>query len=163
MQRFNLKPPEGNLLAEKNQDWWAEQEFSELTGFQVELDLEIIAHLEGQKAKIDQKLAELSNIQPWSDEMVFLMQIPGFGLLTSMILLAAVGEIVRFSHAKKLVGYAGLGAGVHSSGQKHQEKSIPRGGTPSPNRGVKNCAGCWCRRLGLRCAVTPIGKRNTSA
>ena len=100
VQRFNLKPPEGNLLAEKNQDWWDEQEFSELTGFQVELDLEIIAHLEGQKAKIDQKLAELSNIQPWSDEMVFLMQIPGFGLLTGMILLSAVGDISRFSHPK---------------------------------------------------------------
>jgi transposase len=128
VQRFNLKPPEGNLLAEKNQDWWDEQEFSELTGFQVELDLEIIAHLEGQKAKIDQKLAELSNIQPWSDEMVFLMQIPGFGLLTGMILLSAVGDISRFSHPKKLVGYAGLGAGVHSSGQKHQEKSITKQG-----------------------------------
>ncbi len=128
VQRFNLKPPEGNLLAEKNQPWWNEQEFSALTGFQVELDLEIIAHLAGQKAKIDQKLAELSNIQPWSDEMVFLMQIPGFGLLTSMILLAAVGEIERFSHAKKLVGYAGLGAGVHSSGQKHQEKAITKQG-----------------------------------
>ncbi|MFL7871016.1 MAG: IS110 family transposase [Anaerolineales bacterium] len=128
VQRFNLKPPEGNLLAEKNQDWWAEQEFSELTGFQVELDLEIIAHLEGQKAKIDQKLAELSNIQPWSDEMVYLMQIPGFGLLTGMILLSAVGDSSRFSHPKKLVGYAGLGAGVHSSGQKHQEKSITKQG-----------------------------------
>ena len=128
VQRFNLKPPEGQLLADKNQTWWAEQEFSELTGFQVQLDLEIITHLEAQKAKIDQKLAELSNTAPWSDEMVYLMQIPGFGLLTSMILLAAVGEIARFSHAKKLVGYAGLGAGVHSSGQKHQEKAITKQG-----------------------------------
>ncbi len=128
VQRFNLKPPEGQLLADKNQAWWDEQEFSELTGFQVQLDLEIITHLETQKAKIDQKLAELSNIQPWSDEMVYLMQIPGFGLLTSMILLAAIGEITRFSHPKKLVGYAGLGAGVHSSGQKHQEKSITKQG-----------------------------------
>lgn len=128
VQRFNLKPPEGNLLAEKNQPWWDEQEFSELTGFQVQLDHEIIAHLEARKARIDQKLAELSNRQPWADEMVYLMQIPGFGLLTSMILLAAVGDIKRFSHPKKLVGYAGLGAGVHSSGQKHQEKSITKQG-----------------------------------
>jgi len=42
--------------------------------------------------------------------------------------LAAVGDISRFSHSKKLVGYAGLGAGVHSSGQKHQEKSITKQG-----------------------------------
>lgn len=128
LQRFNLTPPEGNLLADKNQTWWDEQEFSELTGFQVQLDLEIIAQLEAQKAKIDQKLAALSDTQPWADDMVFLMQIPGYGLLTSTILLAAVGDISRFSHPKKLVGYAGLGAGVHDSGQKHQEKSITKAG-----------------------------------
>ena len=128
VQRFNLSPPEGNLLADKNKAWWDEQDLSEDTRFQFKLDLDIIAHLETQKAKIDQKLAELSNRPPWADEMVYLMQIPGFGLLTSMILLAAVGDIKRFSHAKKLVGYAGLGAGVHSSGQKHQEKSITKQG-----------------------------------
>jgi transposase len=128
IQRFNLHPPEGKLLADKNQPWWDEQEFSELTGFQVQLDLEIIQHLEVQKARIDQKLAELSDTDPWADDMVFLMQIPGFGPLTSMILLGAIGKIERFSHAKKLVGYAGLGAGVHDSGKKHQDKSITKEG-----------------------------------
>jgi transposase len=128
IQRFNLTPPEGKLLADKNQPWWDEQEFSELTGFQVELDLEIIAHLEYQKAKIDQKLAELSDTEPWASDMVYLMQIPGFGILYSMIVLAAVSDVSRFSHAKKLVGYAGLGAGVHASGEKHQDKSITKEG-----------------------------------
>ena len=128
IQRFNLTPPEGKLLADKNQPWWDEQEFSELTGFQVELDLEIIAHLENQKTKIDQKLAELSDTEPWASDMVYLMQIPGFGILYSMIVLAAVGDVSRFSHAKKLVGYAGLGAGVHASGEKHQDKSITKEG-----------------------------------
>ncbi len=128
IQRFNLQPPEGKILADKNQAWWAEQEFSELTGFQVQLDLEIIAHLEVQRGQIDQKLAELSDTDPWANDMVFLMQIPGFGLLTSLICLAAVGDISRFSHAKKLVGYAGLGAGVHDSGLKHQDKSITKEG-----------------------------------
>jgi len=60
--------------------------------------------------------------------MVYLMQLPGYGLLASIILLAAVGDIARFSHPKKLVGYAGLGAGVHDSGQKHQDKSITKEG-----------------------------------
>jgi len=128
VQRFNLHPPKGQLLADKNQDWWNQQDFSELTDFQIQLDLDIISHLESQKAMIDQKLAVLSNKSPWSDQMVFLMQIPGFGLLTSMILLAAVGDIARFSHPKKLVGYAGLGAGVHISGQKLQEKAITKQG-----------------------------------
>jgi len=118
VQRFNLNAPEGGLLTDKNRTWWEKQEFSDLTGFEVKQDLEIVKTLEGQKEAIDLKLADLSNTEPWSSDMVYLMQIPGFGLIFSMVILSAIGDIKRFSHPKKLVGYAGLGAGVHDSGQK---------------------------------------------
>jgi len=128
IQRFNLTPPQGNILADKNQTWWQQQDFSQLTAFQVQRDLEIIAFLEQQKAIIDQKLAVMSNSEPWASEMVFLMQIPGFGIIFSMIVLSAIGDISRFDCAKKLAGYAGLGAGVHDSGEKHQDTSITKEG-----------------------------------
>jgi len=128
VQRFNLHPPDGHLLADKNQSWWDQQELSELTNFQVEHDLEIVEYLEKQKTMIDQKLAELSDTEPWASNMVYLMQIPGFGLLFSMVTLSAIGDISRFDSHKKLVGYAGLGAGVHDSGKKHQDKSITKEG-----------------------------------
>ncbi len=128
VQRFNLQPPQGGLLTDKNRPWWNQQAFTELTAFQVQRDLEIVAHLEEQKAAIDQKLAELSNTEPWATEMVYLMQVPGFGLIFSMTVLSAIGDISRFSHPKKLVGYAGLGAGVHDSGEHHREKSITKAG-----------------------------------
>lgn len=128
IQSHNLTPPNGMLLADKNLSWWHQQTFSDLTTLQVQCDLLIIQQLEAQKAILDQKLAELSNSDPWASDMVFLMQVPGFGILFSMIVLAAVGDISRFPSPKKLVGYAGLGAGVHDSGQKHQDKSITKSG-----------------------------------
>jgi len=128
VQRFNLNAPEGGLLTDKNKSWWDRQEFSDLTGFQVERDLEIVEHLEGQKEAIDQKLAELSNTEPWASEVVYLMQIPGFGLIFTMVILSAIGDISRFARPRELVGYAGLGAGVHASGEKYQEKSITKAG-----------------------------------
>lgn len=64
VQRFNLPPPTGGLLADKNRAWWDHQEFTELTAFQVQCDLEIVRHLESQKTALDQKLAELSNTAP---------------------------------------------------------------------------------------------------
>ena len=85
VQRFNLDLPEGGLLADKNRGWWEEQEFPDLTGFEVQCDLEIVRTLEEQKAAIDQKLAELSNTEPWASDMVYLMQIPGMGLILSLI------------------------------------------------------------------------------
>jgi hypothetical protein len=42
--------------------------------------------------------------------------------------LAAIGDISRFSHAKKLVGYAGLGSSVHDSGKTYRTGRITKQG-----------------------------------
>jgi len=128
VQRYNLLPPEGGLLTDQNRGWWENQEFPDLTGFEVQCDLEIVRTLEEQKTIIDQKLAELSNTEPWASDMVYLMQIPGMGLILSLTVLSAIGDISRFSHAKKLVGYAGISPGVHDSGETNRSKPITKEG-----------------------------------
>lgn len=45
-----------------------------------------------------------------------------------MTMLAAIGDITRFENARKLVGYSGLGAGVHASGQTHHSGRITKQG-----------------------------------
>ena len=47
-----------------------------------------------------------------------------------MTILSAIGEISRFPSAKRLVGYSGLGARIHASGQTHQAGSITKRGRP---------------------------------
>ena len=54
---------------------------------------------------------------PWIKQVPFLVQLPGLGVLSALRILAAIGEITRFPSAKHLVGYAGLGASVHQSGE----------------------------------------------
>jgi hypothetical protein len=57
-----------------------------------------------------------------------LIQQTGTGLLTAMILLAAVGDITRFPHAQQMVGYAGLGTAVHDSADTHRGGGITKQG-----------------------------------
>src|SRR6476660_4622166 len=45
-----------------------------------------------------------------------------------MTILSAIGDVTRFPSAKRLVGYAGLGAGVHDSGKTHRDKGITKQG-----------------------------------
>ena len=45
-----------------------------------------------------------------------------------MTVLSAIGDIERFPTAKKLVGYAGLGARIHASGQTHKSGGITKQG-----------------------------------
>jgi len=63
---------------------------------------------------------------PWREQLPYLVQLPGLALLSAMTVLAAIGTISRFPSAKKLVGYAGLGAGVHASGQAHRDGHITK-------------------------------------
>jgi hypothetical protein len=50
------------------------------------------------------------------------------GVIIAMTVLSAIGDISRFESAKNLVGYAGLGAGMHDSGKTHKEKKITKKG-----------------------------------
>jgi transposase len=128
LHQYNLSAPDGGLFCDKNRAWWNEQSFSSMVAIQVEHDLELLFQLEDHRTVINQELACLSNTEPWASQLVYLMQIPGFGIILAMIVISAIGDISRFSHSKKLVGYAGLGAGVHDSGEKHSGKGITKQG-----------------------------------
>ena len=56
------------------------------------------------------------------------MQLPGIGVHNAMLLLAAIGDIRRVDAPHKLVGHAGLGARVHSSGEEHYGGRITKQG-----------------------------------
>ncbi len=57
-----------------------------------------------------------------------LIQLPGIQLVSAVTILAAIGEIERFPSAQQLVGYAGLGARVHDSGQLRRTGRITKAG-----------------------------------
>jgi transposase len=71
------------------------------------------------KIQIDQitkELRSMSHQEPWASQMMYLMQIPGFGVVTGMTVLAAIGDITRFETPKALASYSGLTPGVDRVG-----------------------------------------------
>jgi transposase len=128
LHRLNLKPPKGELFAKKQRGWWNELELSTTERLRVDQDLATLAHVKAQIETVDAELRRLSTIPEWAEQVPYLVQLPGIGLLTAMTILGAVGDITRFGSAKQLVGYAGLGAGVHASGKTHRDKGITKQG-----------------------------------
>jgi transposase len=96
--------------------------------YQLELDVSTKNHLDEQARKITEKLSRMSHQKPWAESMLYLMQLPGFGVITEMTVLAAIGEITRFETFKKLSGYSGLTPGVEQSGVKNRGKGITKEG-----------------------------------
>jgi len=123
--RHNLILPKGALT---DQSWWDAQTMSALEKIQVRQELSLLEEIARHKAEVDAELGRQSLGEGWGKRAVRLLQLPGFGVVISMTVLSAIGDVHRFENAKKLVGYSGLGAGVHDSGKEHQQKPITKEG-----------------------------------
>ena len=128
LHRHNLKPPQGKIFSQKHREWWQRLLLSPTQLMHIRHDLATIDHVEAQLAEIEEELHRLSTSEPWADQVPFLLQLPGFGLIVTLTVLAAIGDISRFPHPKKLVGYAGLGASIHASGDKYRSGRITKTG-----------------------------------
>ena len=124
--RHHLGHPRGKRFQEKDMGW--REKLEGMQRFQLDLDLETKKYLQGQIERITEELRRMSHEEPWAESMLYLMQIPGFGVVTGMTVLAAIGDIARFESPKRLASYSGLVPGVEQSGVKLRGKSITKEG-----------------------------------
>jgi len=125
IHRHNLILPQ-NCLTDKA--WWDAQPLGALEKIQIRQELAMLEELDKHKAEVDAELGRQCLGEQWSKQAVRLLQLSGFGVIITMTVLSAIGDASRFESAKKLVGYSGLGAGVHDSGKEHIEKHITKSG-----------------------------------
>ena len=126
--RHHLSHARGKRFNEKNTAWQRDSHLSDSEKFQLELDMTTKQHLAEQAEKITKKLARMSHQKPWADSMLYLMQLPGFGVITGMTVLSAIGDITRFESPRHLVSYSGLVPGLEQSGVKLRGKKITKEG-----------------------------------
>lgn len=126
LHKHNLMLSEAGLL---DQAWWEGQKnVSALEKMQIRQELTLLQEVEKLKAAVDEELQRQSTGAIWGKPALQILQLPGVGFIVAMTVLSAIGDISRFENAKQLVGYAGLGAGVHDSGKTHKEKKITKKG-----------------------------------
>lgn len=133
LHRHHFDSPEGSQpYHPKHKDWWLNLPVEGIEKMNLECDWETVEFAERQKQRCETKMAE---IMAQDNRLALLLQITGFGLITATTLLSAIGDIKRFPTAKQLVGYAGLGASVHSSGKLHVTGRITKAG----RRDLRHC------------------------
>jgi transposase len=126
--RHHLKHERGKRFNEKTTGWQKDKTLSALEQFQLSLEMGNKVYIEKQIERISQEVRKLSHQKPWREDMTYVMQLPGFGVITAMTVLAAIGEIARFETPKKLASYSGLTPGLEQSGTKYREKGITKEG-----------------------------------
>jgi transposase len=126
--RHHLQHERGKRFNEKNTLWQKDKQLSKVEQFQLELEMENRAYIEKQISRIGKEVAKMSHRQPWAESMTYIMQLPGFGVITAMTVLAAIGEVQRFASAKHLASYSGLTGGLDQSGTHLVQKGITKEG-----------------------------------
>jgi transposase len=125
LHRARIVPPTGNLFAPTHHTWWEQLPVSVLEHARIESDLATLTFAEAQVVQLEDALAAAAA----EDARVpLLIQLPGIQLVSAVTILAAIGDIRRFPTAQQLVGYAGLGARVHDSGQVRRTGRITKAG-----------------------------------
>jgi transposase len=126
--RHHLNHPKGKDFQPKNTGWQQDASLSRMEKMQLELDMATRAHLEEQSERMTRELGRMSHEEPWASDMLYLMQIPGCGVVTGMTIMAAIGDITRFETPKALASYSGLTPGLEQSGVKVRGKGITKEG-----------------------------------
>lgn len=118
-------PAEGSPFAPANRDWWLKLPVSASERARLQSDLTTLEFAEQQ---ITILTTALTADAAHDERVPLLVQLPGFSVVNSLTVLAAIGDIGRFESADQLVGYAGLGSRVHDSGQLHRTGRITKAG-----------------------------------
>lgn len=125
-QQYRIIAPDGREAFQP--EYWNGLELPQAEKLRARHASEEIELLTQQIKEAEEAISQMSAQAPWVEQVPYLIQLPGIGIIIAMTILAAVGEIGRFPSSKKLVGYAGLGARVYSSGETTRTGGITKQG-----------------------------------
>jgi len=125
LYRHHIPPPGGDPFRECQHRWWLGLDLTPTEKANMLCDLNALDFAHQQSEQIE---ATLETLAAQDERVVRLVQLPGFALINALTVLAAIGTIERFPSPKDLVGYAGLGARFHDSGQTTRTGRITKAG-----------------------------------
>ena len=102
LHRNHIVPPEGKLYHPDTRAWWLGLDLLPGDKLRVRQELVILDQLDTLISETTDEMHQLSLSDPWLEQLPYLIQLPGIGVLTGMVILSAVGDITRFPSAKKL-------------------------------------------------------------
>ena len=123
----NLGPLPFSALGVRACAWFAAQEFGAAGNWVRDELLLRLDHYRRQLALLDKRLEQLHRQVPQVEAII---DIPGVGLYTALLIIGELGEVHRFRTARQVGSYAGLTSRVHQSGDHCYRGSITRQGSP---------------------------------
>ena len=99
--------------------------------------LDVIELLDARITPLDHELRPLARADA---RVVLLDTIPGIGDLLGLTLASEIGDVARFSCARRLIGYAGLAPKINQSGDRSRTGALSKAGSRTLRWGAVEAA-----------------------
>ena len=119
---------DGRNWTERHRKWLHQLNLEPLQAVVLESHLRSLEQLEDQRARIDERIAEVAQTPAYHDKVQRLMCLRGIALYSAMVLVTEIGDAHRFRGAPELMSYLGLVPQEHSSGDSRHSGKITRVG-----------------------------------
>ena len=127
LARHNLIAPFKSVAGPRGCQWLSKQDFGAIENLVRDELLLRLTHYRQQLGIIDACLEQLRTHVP---ELEAILDMPGIGLYTALLVIGELGEVERFRTAKQVGSYAGLTLRVRQSGDHCYRGAITREGSP---------------------------------
>lgn len=110
-----------------------------------------VEHMAARMARLDLAIEEAVKLTPPKMRAVIeaLQALRGIAQISAVTIVAELGEVSRFRRAQQLMGYGGIVASEHSSGEKTRRGSITKTGNAHLRRVVVEAAWAYRHRPGV--------------
>ena len=115
LDKYEIQPGYTDLFGKKGLEWLRNLKLPSIDQTILEVNLQRLQELEAHIEAFTSKIAREAATKP---EVKLLMGFTGIDYCSAMLLASEIGDITRFSSAKKLVSYAGLAPGSRQSADK---------------------------------------------
>jgi transposase len=113
-----LSPPE-KLYTKAGRRWLEELDVVEEARLRISTLLRMLDHLDAEIKEMEKRLRNHYTKHPvWQEDVAILRSMPGIGLLTSLTILAELGDWRRFKRSPSVANFAGLVPRVDKSNKK---------------------------------------------
>ena len=113
LTRHQIVPPAADIFTPKFRPWLESLALEGTEAFELQSSLRLLDLAMNEREQTRKQLAALAYDNP---VVHLLLQLPGVGTITAVVLWAEIGDIERFPTPEKLCGYSGLVPSVHQSG-----------------------------------------------
>ena len=122
-------PQRRDLLNRASRDWLAGVDLPDAAREQIEVALHVINAIEQRLVPFDRELNQIAKSQPGCRTLMH--EIYGIGALTSVTILAELGDVRRFQNSRDVVRYGGMDITVYQSDDHRAPGHLSRQGPPA--------------------------------